>query len=145
MKRPCILVSACLLGKNCKYNGSNNYNKRIEEYTKDYDVIMICPEVMAGLGIPREVLEIKDDHLITKEGKDYTKNMQDACDEIKKLIKERKPALAILKARSPSCGKGEIYDGTFTHTKVFKNGMACDVILKEGIKVLSEEEIEEKI
>lgn len=144
MKKTCILVSACLLGKNCKYNGSNNYSAKVAEFIKDYDVIPICPEVMAGLSIPREPLEICNNRLITKEGADYTKNMMQACDEIKKIINEKKPILAILKARSPSCGKGAIYDGTFTNTIVSKNGMACDVILKEGIKVLHEEEIEER-
>ena len=89
MKKACILVSACLLGKNCKYNGSNNYSAKVAEFIKDYDVILICPEVMAGLSIPREPLEICNNRLITKEGADYTKNMMHACDEIKKIINKK--------------------------------------------------------
>ena len=145
MKKGSVLVSSCLLGEDCKYNGQNNYNEKVVEYLKDYDIIPICPEVLAGFSIPREPLEICNCRLITKSGKDYTKEMDAACQTIIKIIKEKKPLFAILKARSPSCGKGEIYDGTFTHTIVSKNGMAADVILNGGIKVFTEEEIEEII
>lgn len=141
MKKGYVLVSACLLGKNCKYNGGNNYNEQVIKYLKDYEIIPICPEVMAGFSTPRAPLEIYNDRLINNRGEDYTKDMQRACADIVKIINEKKTILAVLKARSPSCGKGEIYDGTFSHTIVCRNGLACEVVLKEGIKVLTEEEI----
>ena len=99
-----VLVSACLLGIDCKYNGSNNYNIDVVEYVKKYNAIPICPEQMAGFTTPRIPIEILNGKVIRKDGIDVTDNMKKGCEELKKYIKLYSPVLAVLKARSPSCG-----------------------------------------
>ena len=136
-----ILVSACLLGCNCKYNGGNNYNSNVIEYIKNHDYLPICPEKMAGLSTPRKSIEILNGRVIDEDGLDITELIDKANLELAKLIKDFKPDLGILKAKSPSCGYKEIYDGSFTHTVVKGNGKACQVFLDLGIKVLSENEL----
>lgn len=136
-----VLVSACLLGIDCKYNGSNNYNIDVVEYVKKYNAIPICPEQMAGFTTPRIPIEILNGKVIRKDGIDVTDNMKKGCEELKKYIKLYSPVLAVLKARSPSCGYKKIYDGTFTSKIIDGNGFACQTILDNNIKVITEEDI----
>lgn len=136
-----VLVSACLLGINCKYSGGNNYNIDVINYLKNHQAIPICPEQMAGLTTPRLAIEILDGKLIRKDGLDLSDNMKRACDDLKKYIDLYSPSLAVLKARSPSCGYKYIYDGTFTSKLIPGNGFACQVILDNNIEVITEEDI----
>ena len=135
-----ILVSSCLLGENCKYNGGNNYNNKVESFCKANDYLAICPEVFAGLLVPRNPIEIRNGKVVSEDGTDYTNQMDMACSIIDGIIESYKPNIAILKAKSPSCGYKKIYDGTFSHTLTEGNGKACDCILKHGIKVFTEED-----
>ena len=135
-----ILVSACLLGIDCKYNGGNNYNEKIMEYLKDKEIIPICPEIMGGLPTPRVPSERKDDKVITKEGTDVTKNFQKGAEETLKLAKLLGVKKALLKAKSPSCGYQKIYDGTFSDTLIDGNGVTTELLLKEGFTILTEKD-----
>ena len=135
-----ILVSACLLGVDCKYNGGNNYNEKIMDYLKDKEIIPICPEIMGCLPTPRVPSERKEDKVITKEGVDVTKNFQKGAEETLKLAKLLGVKKALLKAKSPSCGYQKIYDGTFSDTLIDGNGVTTELLLKEGFTILTEKD-----
>ena len=132
-----ILVSSCLLGLNCKYNGENNYCQEIDDFLKDYDVIPICPEIMGGLPTPRVAAEKIGDKVITKDGKDVTWQYKKGAKECLFLAKKYDVKKALLKARSPSCGNGEIYDGTFTHTIIDGDGITAELLKNNDIEVLT--------
>ena len=102
-----ILVSACLLGIDCKYNGKNNKNGKIIELLKDHELIPVCPEIMGGLPTPRIPAEIHQNKVIAKDGKDVTKQYQKGAKETLKIAKLYNCHIAILKEKSPSCGCGK--------------------------------------
>jgi uncharacterized protein YbbK (DUF523 family) len=137
-----ILVSACLLGINCKYSGGNNYNEKVLEYIKDKEVIPICPEIYGGLPTPRQASEIINNKVISKNGIDVTNEYQKGAEETLKIAKLLNVKKAILKAKSPSCGSNQIYDGTFTHKKIKGQGVTTELLKEKGIKVISEKDIE---
>lgn len=140
-----IIVSACLLGTNCKYNGGNNLNKELIEFLKNYEIIPICPECMGGLSTPRVPSEIIGDKVINKEGLDVTNNYLSGANKALELAKKHQVKIAILKAKSPSCGEGKVYDGTFTNTLVEKDGVTVKIFKSEGIKVYTENNYQELI
>ena len=112
------------------------------ELVKVGNAIPVCPEQLGGLTTPREISEIKDGRVITKSGKDETEQVQRGAVETLKIAKSVNATEAILKARSPSCGKGQIYDGGFSGKLVEGNGLAGELLIKNGIKVMTEEELE---
>lgn len=132
-----ILVSACLLGVNCRYDGGNNYSKEIDEFLKDYEVIPICPEIMGGLPTPRVGSERLEDKVITKDGRDVTKQYVKGAEECLFLAKKYDVKKALLKLRSPSCGHKKIYDGTFSHTVIDGNGVTAELLENNGIEIIS--------
>ena len=136
-----ILVSACLLGDNCKYNGGNNLNNKVIEYLKDKEYLKVCPEVLGGLRTPRSPSEIVDGKVINKEGIDVTKYFIKGKDEVLKLIKDKKIDLAIMKANSPSCGYKKIYDGTFSKNLIDGNGILVNELCKLGVKIITENDL----
>ena len=140
-----VLVSACLLGENCKYNGKNNYNECVCEYVKDKEVYAICPEVMGGLGIPRIPCEIVDDKVFNMQKEDTTKAYLQGAQEAVRIAEENNIKKAILKAKRPSCGKGAVYDGTFTHTLIKKDGITVMYLKKLNVEIYTEKEIEELV
>lgn len=113
-----VLVSACLLGENCKYNGGNNASPAILEFLKDKQVIPICPELLAGMPSPRPPVEIKDARVIRKNGEDVTDAYCSGVQKAMQRAAQQPIDLVILKSRSPTCGVGQRYDGTFTNTLV---------------------------
>lgn len=139
-----ILVSACLAGLNCKYNGKNNYNEKIFNLVKEGKAIPICPEQLGGLTTPRTPSEIKyinnERRVITKDGVDVTEEYEKGALEVLELAKKLNVTKVILKDRSPACGKGKIYDGTFTSNLVNGNGILTDLLLENNIDVISLEE-----
>lgn len=137
-----IIVSACLLGYNCKYNGLNNYNKTVCEISSldCVKVFPVCPEMDGGLSSPRKPCEIVNDKVLTKDGDDYTQYYSKGAEIALDVAKENNCRIAILKAKSPSCGFKKVYDGTFTHTLIEGNGIACGKLIKNGIKVYTEED-----
>ena len=143
-----ILVSACLLGIDCKYNRKNNKNDKVIELLKDHDLIPVCPEIMGGLTTPRTPAEIRKNirknknEVITKDGKNVTKQYQKGAEEALKIAKLYNCQIAILKEKSPSCGCGRIYDGTFTGTLIDGDGITARLLKKHGIKITGETTID---
>ncbi len=140
-KREKILVSACLAGVNCKYDGTNNINEKITEFIKNNDVILVCPEQMGGLKTPRCPSELNGNFVITKQGKDITKQYYKGANEVLAIAKRYNIKKAILKSKSPSCGKNQIYDGTFRHKLKKGNGITAKILMENGIDVISSDEI----
>ena len=137
-----IAVSECLLGVNCKYNGGNNYQETVIEFLKEKEYISICPEVMGGLTTPRVPCEIVGKKVINREGEDCTKEFQKGAMLALELCQKKNVTLAILQARSPSCGSGVIYDGTFTGKKKKGDGVTAKLLKQHGIQVISSDEME---
>ena len=137
MEKEKILISSCLIGLNCKYDGGNNENSKLVELMKEKDLVPICPEQLGGLKTPRASAERKQEKVITKEGVDVTKEYQKGAEEVLKLAKKLNIKKAILKSRSPSCGIDEIYDGTFSHNLVKGDGVTAELLKKNGIEVIS--------
>ena len=137
MEKEKILISACLIGLNCKYDGGNNENSKLVELMKEKDLVPICPEQLGGLKTPRASAERKQEKVITKEGVDVTKEYQKGAEEVLKLAKKLNIKKAILKSRSPSWGIDEIYDGTFSHNLVKGDGVTAELLKKNGIEVIS--------
>ena len=140
-----ILVSACLLGIDCKYSGGNNHNEKVLEYIKDYDVIPVCPEIMGGLSTPRPPSERVGNKVINNQNIDVTKEYIKGANETLKLAKLFDVKKALLKAKSPSCGKGKIYDGSFSGTLIEGNGVTVDLLQSNGIEVITEQDLEKLI
>ena len=132
-----ILVSSCLQGLNCKYDGGNNYSNEIDYFFKNNDVIPICPEIMGGLPTPRVASERLGDKVITKDGRDVTEQYKKGAEETLFLAKKYDVKKALLKLRSPSCGSEKIYDGTFTHTVIDGNGVTAELLKNNGIKIIA--------
>lgn len=135
------IVSACLAGLNVRFDGKNKGNEKIIALVKEGKAIPVCPEQLAGLGIPRPKTEIRDGRVFTKEGKDVTEAFLRGAEKTLALAKEHGATEAIFKARSPSCGKGKVYDGSFSGKLVKGNGITTELLLQNGIKVVTEEEI----
>lgn len=131
-----IIVSACLLGSDCKYNGKNNLNDRVIRFVAGHEVTALCPEVMAGLGIPRKCAEIRDGKMVDSDGRDmnfvYHLGVQRAID----LIERESPDLIILQSRSPTCGVRQIYDGHFTGTLISGQGFLARELIRRGYSVM---------
>lgn len=140
-----ILISACLLGVNCKYDGKNNLNEKIVEYFKDKNIIPVCPEQLGGLSTPRLSSEIKDGDgrdvlegttkVMNNSGNDVTGQFIKGAYETLKLARTLGVTKAVLKARSPSCGVGEIYNGDFNGTLIEGDGVTAALLKSKGIEV----------
>lgn len=136
-----ILVSACLMGLECRYDGSGYILEEIIQLKKNHHLLPVCPEVYGGLPTPRDPAEMQGGRVMTNDGKDVTKEFQKGAKEIVKLSDLYNCTCAILKERSPSCGYGKIYDGTFSGNLVHGNGITADLLAKKGIWILGESEI----
>ena len=138
-----VLISACLAGINCKFNGENNLLDRgiLDEISKKYHLLFVCPEVFGGLNTPREPAEMKDGLVVTKTAKDVSENFKFGAEICLKIAKLNGCKKAILKARSPSCGSGQIYDGSFSKKLIFGDGVAAKLLKENEILVFSEDEI----
>ena len=138
-----ILVSACLLGKNCKYNGGNNLNQRVLDFIEGHEVICVCPEQLGGLSTPRLPAEIVAGLVTNKEGVSVDNEFRKGAQEALAVALENKVDLAILQSRSPSCGVKEIYDGSFSGKKIKGQGVFAKLLSAHGIKVLDAEDVAE--
>jgi len=137
-----ILISACLLGINCQYNGDSDFTKELLELLKNKgEFIAVCPEVLGGLPIPRDAAEIIGDKVKTVNGKDVTKKFLSGAKKVLKIAKENNVNLAILKAKSPSCGVGVIYDGTFSRKLIEGDGVTAALLRKNKIRVITEKDL----
>lgn len=138
-----IIVSACLLGCDCRYKGDNCGNGEILALAKEHTLIPVCPEQFGGLSTPRNPSEIVGEKVISNQGKDVTYEYHKGAEIALKIAEINQADAVIFKANSPSCGKGIIYDGTFTGNKREGNGVAADLFLKNGYAVFTEDELEE--
>lgn len=146
-----MIVSACLVGVNCKYNGENNDNDKVREYLKDKKYIIVCPEQLGGLTTPRKPSEInrldekevfsRNSKVINCEGEDVTENFIKGAEESLKIAKMFNCKKALLKEGSPSCGCNLIYDGTFTGKKISGMGVTATLFKENNIAVFSEKEL----
>ena len=139
-----VLVSACLVGENCKYNGGNNKNDKIIEFLKDKEVILVCPEVMGGLSTPRFKSEILGGKVINEYGDDVSEYFVNGAKIALSKAIENNVTLAILKEKSPSCGVKKVYNGQFNGTLVKGSGVFSSLIGQLGIKILIEEDFKEE-
>lgn len=136
-----ILVSACLLGENCKYNGKNNYSERVVKYLEGHEVIPVCPEVLGGLPTPRDPSEIVDGVVINCKCVNVDRQFRKGAEEALRIAKENGIDLAILQSRSPSCGARQIYDGSFTGKLIPGQGVFAQLLEKNSFRVMDCEEI----
>ena len=137
-----VAVSACLVGRNTKYDGGNNKNEYVLEYLKDKEYILICPEVEGGLSTPRDPSEIIDSKVLSNKGKDVTINFVNGANSaIERIIKEGVSEV-IVKAKSPSCGYKEIYDGTFSSKIIEGNGVFTTMAINNNLTIYTEKDIE---
>lgn len=141
MKQPPILVSACLAGLFCRYNSEVEGFDPVVELVRQGRAIPFCPEIYGGLPTPRQPCEIKGDKVIDCDNVDRTEEFLRGAEEGLRLAQLTGCTEAILKARSPSCGSGLIYDGTFTSTKIPGDGVFAKLLKENGISVRSEEDM----
>lgn len=138
-----ILISACLVGENCKYDGGNNLNPKIEALLEKYDLIPFCPEEQGDLPTPRNPSEIKGNKVLMDNGKDVTENFSKGAKKALMLALFLKIKIAVLKERSPSCGTHQVHDGSFTNKLIDGMGVTAKLLKENGIKVYSEDEIDQ--
>lgn len=138
-----IAVSACLLGVNCKYSGGNNKNEEVLKLAEKFELVPVCPESYGGLPIPREPSELRGGRVWSKSGKDVTAAFEAGAQKALEKALANGCCTAVLKERSPSCGSGKIYDGTFTGTLTDGSGVAAALFAENGIRVLGESRVGE--
>lgn len=138
-----LLISACLMGQNCKYNGGNNYTPLVEELKKRYELVPVCPECFGGLPIPHPPSERVGERVVAKTGEDVTAAFRLGAEKTLEIAKAQGVTKAVLKERSPSCGYGAVYDGTFTGTVVPGSGVAAELLAAAGTVIYGESKIEE--
>jgi len=135
-----IIVSACLAGIKCRWNGSSSKNEEIVELVKKGQAIPVCPEQLGGLETPRKVAEILDNKVITKDGYDVTDSFVRGAFETLNICKMYNCDKAILKSKSPSCGCGSVYNGKFNGTLISGNGITSNLLKNNGIEVISDKD-----
>lgn len=136
-----VVVSACLLGENCKYNGGNNYDPKVAEFVKGKQVLRVCPELQAGLGCPRTPIEIVNGVVTDRNGRVVDGVLRAAVADILKQLEGLDIECAVLKSRSPTCGVRQVYDGTFSGTLVAGAGILAEALQKAGYSVLDAEDL----
>ncbi|SHG62080.1 Uncharacterized conserved protein YbbK, DUF523 family [Thermosyntropha lipolytica DSM 11003] len=144
------LISACLCGYNCKYNGKNNFHPLFKELLDKGEFIPVCPEELGGLPTPRPPAEIQNGtgidvlkgkaKVINKKGEDVSSFFIKGAYITLQKAWEKGAVYAILKSRSPSCGAGQIYDGSFNSVLREGDGVTAALLKQHGIKVITEEE-----
>jgi uncharacterized protein YbbK (DUF523 family) len=139
--RPALLVSACLLGTCCNHEGRHSQRTQVEALRAEFRLVPICPEVAGGLATPRAAAEIRGDRVVNEAGDDVTAEYERGARAAVELAQAVGAARAVLKARSPSCGAHEVYDGTFTRTLRDGEGVTAARLRAAGVEVVSEEDL----
>ena len=140
-----ILVSACLMGVGCRYDGKSNQLPQLEQLMKQHTCIPVCPEIFGGLPTPRVPAERQGSKIMTQDGQDVTQQFVRGTAEVLRLADLYHCKAALLKERSPSCGSGQIYDGTFTKTLTEGDGLAAEMLKRKDIAVYGESQIRELV
>ena len=142
VSRPRMLISACLLGVECRYDGSGQMLPSLEALMERYELIPVCPEQLGGLPTPRTPAERQGGRVVNREGKDVTAAFSRGAEQACQIARLYGAHLALLKARSPSCGCGEIYDGSFSGRRIPGNGIAAERLTAMGVEVYTEADAE---
>ena len=138
-----ILVSACLLGVPCRYDGQSKAHPLARALCEKHHVVPVCGEIFGGLPTPRTPAEIQGDRVVTRDGRDVTEAYRRGAEAAAQLARLTGAEAAVLKERSPSCGSGQIYDGTFTKTLVEGDGLTAQLLKKKGLTIYGESQIGE--
>lgn len=138
-----VLISACLLGIRCRYDGQSKPLGCLEALQRSHVLVPVCPEVLGGLPTPRVPAERQGERVMTRDGRDVTDAYQQGAEEALRLARMAGCACALLKERSPSCGCGRIYDGSFTGALCEGDGVCAALLKGHGVKVLGESRAEE--
>ena len=136
-----IMVSACLTGENCKYNGRSNLNAKVTALTAENELIPVCPEVMGGLPVPRIPAEIVNGTVTNQAGSSVDAEFRLGAEKALRIAEREKPDLIILQSRSPSCGVKQRYDGTFSGTLTDAPGVTAELLMKNGFNVVDVEDL----
>ncbi len=136
------VISACLAGEPCRYNGESQLHPLVKKLAERGQVLLVCPEVLAGLPIPRPACEIAGGKVLARDGTDLTDLFNQGAKIALDMALDVGCTKAVLKSRSPSCGKGMVYDGTFTGTLIPGNGVFADTLIEYGIDVITEDDLE---
>ena len=145
-----ILISACLAGENVKYSGGNNAVPLLCQWIEKHrdNVLLVCPEVMGGLPVPRLPAEIQrhgtnPEHccVVNKVGEDVTAQFRLGAEKVLALVKAHHITAAVLKESSPSCGSSTVYNGTFSGIKIPGSGVTASLLMENGVKVISEKDV----
>ena len=131
-----IMVSACLVGENCKYNGGNNRNEELLNLLSGHEVIAVCPEVLGGLPTPRQPSELQNGRVISRNGQDVDAAFRLGAEKCLAIARKEEPDLIILQSRSPSCGVKQRYDGSFSGRLEAGAGVTAELLLRYGFSVL---------
>lgn len=144
MEKPHLLISKCLLGSHCRYDGKSVPlpNDVLEKLNEKYTLIAVCPEQAGGLPTPRVPAERIGARVVRKDGIDVTAEYRRGACEALALCRKYNTSSALLKERSPSCGVGLIYDGSFSKTLISGNGATAELLIKNNIKIYGESEIQ---
>lgn len=137
-----ILVSACLLGIYCRYDGRCETDEKVLALSEEHVLVPVCPEQLGGLPTPRSAVELLDGRAVTREGNDLTEAFARGVSQVLRVAVISKARAAVLQPRSPSCGRGVIYDGTFTSVRVPGNGMLALALIDAGMLVLVPDELD---
>ena len=135
-----LLISACLTGVNCKYDGGNNAlpEESLRALSEKYRLVPVCPEMLGGLPAPRVPCERLDGRVVNREGEDVTEAFQRGAETALRLAEEKGCKKALLKAKSPSCGGGAIYDGSFSHRVISGDGVTAELLRAAGLALFDE-------
>lgn len=136
-----IMVSACLAGENCKYNGGNNRNEKVMALLAENEIITVCPEQMGGLPTPRVPAEVQNGVVMNRDGISVDKEYRLGAEKCLEIAKEFQPDLIILQSRSPSCGVKQRYDGTFTGKLIDQRGVTAELLIRNGFHVIDVEDL----
>ena len=136
-----IMVSACLTGENCKYNGGNNRNEKVLQLMAEHEVISVCPEQMGGLPTPRVPSEVRDGVVTARDGRIVDAEFRTGAAKCLETAMREQPDLIVLQSRSPSCGVKQRYDGTFTGTLVDDAGVTAQLLMDHGFHCIDVEDL----
>ena len=136
-----ILVSACLLGENCKYSGGNNENAAVRRWLQGREYLAVCPELLGGLAAPRPPAERQGERIVNAQGGDDTAAFLAGAQKTLELCQQHNIRAALLKEGSPSCGVHQIYDGSFCHRRIPRQGVTAELLAAHGVALLSEEDL----